>query len=500
MVGAATAAVADSATPGSFPAGRLFLTCWLIYAVHWAPFLIREEFGAVALATRGSLNVQRFVGWTDDIFPMPDGRAFINNNPGASIAGAIPLLVARPVLEAVEAWNDSLPASAARATHAADFPASPAVRNRREWYFMLVGFLTAAGVMATTSALAVTALARTLWAARVPAFEASVASLTFGFATPVFVRSGYLNHNLLVGHAGLLAALALWNRGRADLPVLRAAAAGALAGFAVLCDYSGAIVLGVAGAYAWLRGGDGSSTSGRRMRTATWFVLGAAPMLFLLAWYQRWAFGHAALPSQNLMPAIAPTSVGYRGFGWPSWRILLMNYFDPRFGLFAVCPLLLAGVAAPFVRGGRYRLPRRETGLAIAYFAALTLFCASNRYSPLQAITGIRYLVPAIPVLVLLSLQVLQRAPSTLRMLVLLLSFGFAWIPAVVHRSLPVPISRAGEFQLSWIRRLSDYGALTFPEAVTWLVLLSAAAAIAVIWRPALAQRRATTAEAVSAE
>jgi hypothetical protein len=38
--------------------------------------------------------------WTEDIFSGPRGGAYINNNPGASLTGAVPLLLLRPILAA----------------------------------------------------------------------------------------------------------------------------------------------------------------------------------------------------------------------------------------------------------------------------------------------------------------------------------------------------------------------------------------------------------------
>ena len=121
---------------------RLFVSCWLIYAVHWAPFMIREQFPALTLANSGTLNVERFLGWSPDIFPGPRGGAFINNNPGASIVAAVPLWVARPALTVIERWNDALPSSAALRARA-EFSRSSAVQGRREWYFMAVAFVAA---------------------------------------------------------------------------------------------------------------------------------------------------------------------------------------------------------------------------------------------------------------------------------------------------------------------------------------------------------------------
>lgn len=468
--------------PGAMTGARPFFLCWLLYAVHWAPFMIREQFPAITLATAGTLNVERFVGWSPDIFRGPNGGAFINNNPGASIAGALPLVIARPVLSALERWNDAHPSSIARA-ESPDAAERPAVRGRREWYFLAVAFLTAAGVMAPASALTVTALAATMAARGVPRATAVSAGILLGFATPVFVRTSYLNHNLLVCHAGFMAALLLYGGRSQRLRVGRAAIAGALAGFAVLCDYSGVLVLAAGGIYVWLRSGDTESTYGSRLRPVAAYGAGALPLLLTLAAYQWWAFGHSVLPSQHFMPAIEETNRGYRGMSWPSFELLWMNFFDPRFGLFAVCPLLLLGLAAPFVRGARVKLPQREMWVILGIFGALTLFCAANQYSRLQWTTGIRYLLPAVPGLLLLSLQVLQTWPEALQRAIAAASLLFAWIPAVTHQSPPWLLSSAGDFQLSWVRRMAEYGALSHPAAVSAAVLLTTGIAATLTWR-----------------
>lgn len=88
---------------------RVFLTCWLVYTVFWAPYIVREHFPSVALAERGSLNVERYLGWTEDIFRRPGGGVYINNNPGASLTGALRLVLLRPMLTRVDEWNQKLP-------------------------------------------------------------------------------------------------------------------------------------------------------------------------------------------------------------------------------------------------------------------------------------------------------------------------------------------------------------------------------------------------------
>ena len=83
-------------------AWRVFVTCWLVYTAFWTPYLVREHFPAISLMETGSLNVERYLGWSEDIFRGARGGAYINNNPGASLTAAVPLFVLRPVLRQVE--------------------------------------------------------------------------------------------------------------------------------------------------------------------------------------------------------------------------------------------------------------------------------------------------------------------------------------------------------------------------------------------------------------
>src|SRR5215472_11420742 len=91
------------------PMGRVFFTCWLVYSVFWSPYIVREHFPALTLLERGTLNVEPYLEWSDDIFRGPNGGAYINNNPGASLIGAIPLVLLRPLLSGVDRWNQSQP-------------------------------------------------------------------------------------------------------------------------------------------------------------------------------------------------------------------------------------------------------------------------------------------------------------------------------------------------------------------------------------------------------
>src|ERR1051325_1617580 len=298
---------------------RVFATCWLVYTAFWGPYILREHFPAIALLESGTLNVERYLGWSDDIFRGPRGGAYINNNPGASLTAAVPLLLLRPVLSAVDKWNRTLP------------PVEPRERDdgvlrlmfaeRRDFYFLRLSFPTVALVMAAATAGTAAYLCARLAESGIAPANAAAAALLYGLGTPVLFRAVLLNHNLLVCDAGFTALLLLWSPRDAPLSAARASAAGLLAGYAVLCDYSGLVVGAVVLVYVWLR------SAGPRWKTVAAYAAGALVGVGILVVYQSWAFGSPYRPSQHYMAPTAPTARGYRGFDWPSPALLWANFF-----------------------------------------------------------------------------------------------------------------------------------------------------------------------------
>jgi hypothetical protein len=440
---------------------RVFLTCWLAYSFLWTPYIVREHFPAVTLAEEGSLNVQHYLGWTDDIFVGPHGGAYINNNPGASLAGAIPLILLRPLLERVDAWNQTLPRPAVKPQDSELFWRT--LQEGRAFYFLLITFLTVALVMAPVTAGTAAYLCSRAIEAGLPAATAALVALFYGLGTPMLFRSGILNHNLLAGDAGFYALLVVWGPHSRPLGVGRAVAAGLLSGYAFLCDYSGAVVVATVALYVWLRCQGGPE----RWRILAAYAGGVLPGVAALAGYQAWAFGAFFRPPQHFMTPTAPTARGYRGFDWPSLPLLWANFVDPRFGLFAYCPALLLAFAAPFVKRARYRLPDRENRVLLIYFGLFVLFCAANQYSWLQPLTGFRYLAPVVPGLALLAMQAAQAIPKALRRIVGVAAGAQSLILAAAHENdirLSVGSLVKRHFTLFWMVRLHEAGA-----PVTWI-------------------------------
>jgi hypothetical protein len=80
---------------------RLFLTCWLIFTLHFATNTVREIYPALSLAENFSFDVSEYAGIHPDIFTIEERGTFINNNPGASILGAIPYFMSRPATDRI---------------------------------------------------------------------------------------------------------------------------------------------------------------------------------------------------------------------------------------------------------------------------------------------------------------------------------------------------------------------------------------------------------------
>jgi hypothetical protein len=465
---------------------RVFLTCWLVYTVFWTPYIVREHFPAIALAESGRLDVKQYLGWTEDIFSGPYGGAYINNNPGASLTGAIPLLLLRPLLIRVDNWNRRLPRQRPRGE---DDPILVRMAAEgRVFYFLLVAFLTVALVMAPVTAFAVAMLCARIIEAGVPAAHAAAAAVMCGLGTPLLFRTGHLNHNLLVGDAGLIALLLLWDPADRPLRPARAGLAGLLAGYAVLCDYSGAIVVVVTAVYVWLRC---RADSGARGRCVAAYLAGLAPGIAGLSIYQQWAFGSFYRPSQHYMPPTAPTALGYRGFAWPSPALLWANFFDPRFGLFPYCPALLLAFLAPLATRAPQRVPVRETRLILFYCLLFVLFCAANQYSWLQPATGFRYLVPVVPVVALMAIQGAQLLPRIAQWGVAIASLLWSLVLAGSHQNdvrLAAQTFWNRRFALTWMIRLRAAGT---PVSWKWVLAtyLLTVLAIAWIWAGPVARR-----------
>lgn len=483
---------------------RLFLTCWVVFCLHFATDFVREHYLVVSMVEDATFDLEPYYGLHDDIFRNPDHApspgVHHGANPGISMLAALPYAVFRPAVDRLVERSLAGRQAGGDTVGVYNDPREARVLFYRQAYargldirFGLVGIITMVLCMAPLSALGVVGVHRILEGAGLGQRAALGLSLLYAFGTPVLFRTAYLNQNLAIGVVALLAFLLLWNPG-GQLRMSedrRTVLAGALAGFGFLCDYSGALALGILGLYALARARD-SRTWGGVVRVGALYTLGALPMLVLLGWYQWAAFGHPLLPPQHWMPPMVIYSdQGYQGVTGPNLGLLLQLLFHPAFGLFVSAPLLVLALGAPLaLRAGRSFLPGRELLVCFAIGVAYLLFFSAIAYTRLQWSTGIRYLMPVVPFLFLAAAVVLMRLPRAVAFGIVTTAVTVAWSMAMVrnqyglHQNL-LRVFVEG-FQLPWLTTLGKMATQYAP----WLtgrpsavpVMLFAAVLVAGIW------------------
>lgn len=430
---------------------RIFATCWILYSLHFATNVVREHYPAFSLAQQGDLQLDEYQGFHPDIFVHSDGHSYVNNNIGASVLGAIPLFILDPLLDYVErqtkrgGGSEMFEAERYRSQYA----------NSRELFrkaterglhlrFGAATCITSVLLMAPLSALTVVLMFHILMVRGVSESRAVWLALLFAFGTPMFFRASLFNHNTIVMYLVFFAFYLIWI-GERPTPVRKGLSAGFLCGYAVFVDYGSVVLLSVVLAYVIaVNRGAGSK---RWVRPALTFLAGTIPALAAL-FYTQWSmFGNPFLPAQYWMPAAHYTDLGWRGFSWPGLDAVLLNLFDPAYGLFVFGPVLVLGLLPPRGLTGQGRvLPAREWRMTLAMTLLFLLFCSANQYSRMQWNTGFRYLAPLVPMLYLAACNHLRNLP---RGWLLAIS-----IPCVMH-SWVLSMMRESSVE-SWRRFLSE--------------------------------------------
>lgn len=399
-------------------AARLFLTVWLVYAAFATTNVVRETYLAVALGDRGSVRVDPFLGLHPDLFAIPGRGAYINSNPGASLLGAVPYALSRPAVAGLFALRPGLAAPKPPTTYEDPRPNRTNFMNEMrarglDIRLALAALATQFGLMAPVGALAAVLLFCYLRARTGDERLALRLALLYAFATPLFFRSAFLNQNALLAHLVLFAWLLLtWPD--PEPPVrerpARWLSAGACLGVGLLCDYSAAPLALVFGVWSLVEGWRCGGFRGA-VRLGGACIAGALGPVLLLLGYQWLAFGSPWFPAQRYMPATELSVRGWNGFSLPTLALLRDNLFDLRYGLFAFSPMLLAAVAAPFVARRQGTVDRTELAVIMLTAGALLVFNSANQFALLQWNTGVRYMVPAVPLLFLALVRVLVAVP-----------------------------------------------------------------------------------------
>lgn len=442
-------------------AARLFITVWIVYSIHFASNVVRETYLAIALGEKFSVHVDEYVGLHPDLFEIPGKGAYINSNPGASMLGAIPYAVAAPVIAAIFRAKPELARPKPAATYADPRPNRTTFMNesRRRGLDVKLALAAAsmhAGLMAPLGALGALVMFLFLRARLRDERKALWLSLLYAFGTPIFFRSAFLNQNAIVTHAVLVAYVLLVglrpsavdstnpNGDAADeISSTRLIGAGALLGLCILCDYSG-VAIAIAFGLWLIAEGFHRGGSSLALRWPAMLAAGAAGPVLLLLVYQWVAFGNPWFPAQAYMPPTEFSVRGWHGFSIPAPSLLYANLFDPRYGLFVFCPMLLAALASPFLtnrerQGGP---TGRELALIFGATGALYLFASSVQFAAMQFNTGVRYMVPAAPLLFIALVPVLLRMPRWAAFALVVPTVVISWSVAMTREVVPVALSR----------------------------------------------------------
>ncbi|HEY7783613.1 MAG TPA: hypothetical protein VIB00_02755 [Pyrinomonadaceae bacterium] len=474
---------------------RLFLTCWLIYGLHFATNTVREIYPTLSLGDRLSFQVTEYAGLHPDIFEIPGRGVFINSNPGASIIGAVPYVIFRPLIDrVVERTQLSRAASPSldNANYQSPYPMAQEFyrRARERGYDIKFGLASAVFQffgMAPISALSAVLMFYILIGLKLEVRTALLMTLLYAFATPVFFRTGHLNQNLLVGHCAFFAFAVLWrpwdtahNR-RAPRYFL----AGLLCGWAVVLDYSGIVVPIVLGAYAFMRRSTLPTTLKSR-HDLPLFALGVILCGLALMAYQWSSFGHPLYPAQRYMPPTQFSHYGYNGMDRPHLDLLWDTSFGMRFGLFTSAPLLLLALWVPgWLRSHKRLVGNLEAWTIVAFTILLFLFSSANQFGRLQFNSGVRYIVPVVPFLFILIAGMFLRMPKLIAVIIGIVATYWSWCLAMyrdteqgwgVLESIK-QITLQG-FRLPWLTTLERMGYVSGSASVIPLFVVCTA----IIW------------------
>jgi hypothetical protein len=419
---------------------RIFLACWMVFSLHFATNTVREIYPALSLGDRLSFDVSEYAGLHHDIFEFPGRGSFINNNPGASMMGALPYALFRPitdrVVERVQKTRSADP-SPGDTRYDSIYPLAQEFyeRSRSRGFdikFGLAAGITQAFVMAPISALGVVVM---FWffSSLTKSTKLSIfLALLYAIATPILFRTAQLNQNVLLANFALFAFALLWRpwaEGSDGKP--HYFLAGLCCGWTVVLDYSGVVAVAALSGYAfsvWLSG----SKNSRNPFDLVKFASGIAICAVVLMAYQWISFGDPILPAQSYMPPANFTDQGYRGFSFPQLDLLFETAFGMRYGLFTSAPILLLAFAVPvWVRKQTRLLGRRELIFVVSFAAMFFLFCSANQYGRMQFNTGVRHIVPIVPFIFLLAANVLIKMPKTVAVPIGVLATYWSWCLAM---------------------------------------------------------------------
>ncbi len=242
----------------------MFLSCWLIFSLRFATNTVREIYPALSLADNFSFDVSEYKGIHPDIFILEGRGTFINDNPGASIMGAIPYALSRPItdriIERVQKSRAENPQPQATNYDTIYPMAQEFYKNAREKgfdvKFGLAAGLTQAFVMAPISVLSVVLMFFVLLNLTKNTQASVVLALLYAFATPIFYRTTQLTQNVLLPPFAFFAFALLWRPWNTKRQLKKPFyfLAGLCTGWTVVLDYSGLVAVLALSGYTLSRG------------------------------------------------------------------------------------------------------------------------------------------------------------------------------------------------------------------------------------------------------
>jgi hypothetical protein len=176
---------------------RLFLTCWIVFSLHFATNVVREHYPAFSIIEDGDFKLDAYAGWHSDIFEHRDGHHYIGNQVTASVIAAVPLLVFDPFLDYLEVVGKRRSSAApqpSEADYGTEYPMRQAFfrKVQERGLDLRLGastVVTSVFLMAPLAALFAVLMFEIFTRRRVPESRALRLVLLFAFGTPIFYRA-----------------------------------------------------------------------------------------------------------------------------------------------------------------------------------------------------------------------------------------------------------------------------------------------------------------------
>lgn len=389
-----------------------------------------------ALTERGTVQIDAYVSKTSN-YAIYDGHAYTEKPPGPSLmglalyAGALPFLE-YPLVSAGLAWlagEDPAAGTASRTDSATR------IENLRKF---TAQYLLTLVIIVIPSAAAGALLYRFLEVFQVSHGLRLLLIMAYGLGSPAATYAGNFYGHQLVASLCLGAFMLLVWLAQGQGGAARAVLVGLLLGYAVISEYPVVIIVLILGIYSW-----------RKLPKVIvcWIVAGGMiPVAFLIV-YNIVAFD--TLFPMNYTYSVLHRSdyqTGFMSITYPRLEALWGLTFSPFRGLFLRAPWLALALPGYLLWWQQGKL-RAELLVTAGVAGMLLLFYASTARWWGGAAAGPRYLVPALPFMLLGTIPLCQWLWDESRRywlicrggltILILVSIGLTWSEAVAGHTFP---------------------------------------------------------------